>query len=778
MKTIAEKIRGSLWYFGIYIVAALGMASVLFTNLGVIIPVREVFLWLTVVFVILELCLRKWYLLPALLLVTVGTGVVVYLQNGNLYNKLTVSFEILFQYLEGYTFPESVLAEMQIPLMMIALPSIGLIMYLLAVKINSFLPFSAVIVSFYAFAQIIWWTGIYNWAMAAVVAVFAKMALSSFRKDESNPSPGIAAAAAAAVALIAVVFASPSIKDVKYPLDRSWRWLRMQVSDIGDALFNTTGLAVLSMPRDLFSTDKAGYSMHGGPVVTDDIPFLLVEAPDHTLLRGSIQNYYTGSQWINTVPKTQYRFESSFWQKELDETYSLNPAKWDELSGELQRLLSIDTIIRVQHLRQDTSSLYGAGRVYEVRSNVGDAIIPYFDMNGDMFSKYYVNAKASYSVKTYLVNYGTIRLDYLMSQVTETRGEYDEWYEKYYLQLPDTLPEEIYSLTSEIIKDTGSDYSKALAIRDYLSEFSYTLSPSVIPGDTDFVDYFLKTREGYCVYYASAMTVMARCAGIPSRYVQGFYVPKHPYGKSVFLTGENAHAWAELYFEGIGWMPFDATPRAADDEYDLISGDPIYIPILTPPPPEEYPFTDFDLYPDDLTGGWFDRERVIRSTVIILIILALVSVLTMPYILLKTDLSKRRILKRFPDIRIRLERYYANMRALLLEFDSSILPGDTPYMVAGKVEKHSITGQFFPINVWEITNCLVRMRYEDIPPSEEDFKVVHDGTLVLEKEYRKLKGFYGYYRSRAVGRTVFRKPRRNIHISLSLKNRIKREDNG
>ena len=80
------------------------------------------------------------------------------------------------------------------------------------------------------------------------------------------------------------------------------------------------------------------------------------------------------------------------------------------------------------------------------------------------------------------------------------------------------------------------------------------------------VSYFvLEAPEGYCVYFASAMAVMARIAGLPARYVEGYLAVPDENGECV-VTGRSAHAWAEVYFKGFGWVVFDATPP--DDQQD------------------------------------------------------------------------------------------------------------------------------------------------------------------------------------------------------------------
>lgn len=133
-----------------------------------------------------------------------------------------------------------------------------------------------------------------------------------------------------------------------------------------------------------------------------------------------------------------------------------------------------------------------------------------------------------------------------------------------YTHLPDTLPRRIYSLAEEITSSADNDYDRLKAIENYLSKYDYTTSP-VPPGETeDVVDYFLfQSKTGYCTYFASAMAVLGRCAGIPTRYVEGFVSNgSYHYGYRVLnLSGSNAHAWVEAYIDNIGWIPFEPTPR-------------------------------------------------------------------------------------------------------------------------------------------------------------------------------------------------------------------------
>ena len=167
-------------------------------------------------------------------------------------------------------------------------------------------------------------------------------------------------------------------------------------------------------------------------------------------------------------------------------------------------------------------------------------------------------------------------------------------YVKIGLQLPDGIESGVYALTAEITQNCESPYDKALAIERWLkANCVYTLSPDYPMLNRDFVSQFLlDTREGYCSYFASAMTVMCRIAGVPARYVEGYYARMNG-ADSVILTGENAHAWTEVYLGGAGWIAFnpsggDATGSgSAPDEPEPTTGPESGDPDETIPPTDD-----------------------------------------------------------------------------------------------------------------------------------------------------------------------------------------------
>ena len=111
--------------------------------------------------------------------------------------------------------------------------------------------------------------------------------------------------------------------------------------------------------------------------------------------------------------------------------------------------------------------------------------------------------------------------------------------------------------------DADGIYSAITRVREVLKrQVSYDENAADAPEGSDPVQYFLTvSRRGNSALYAAATVQALRAYGIPARYVEGYYLPEAAVGEgSVTLTGRNAHAWAEAYFDGIGWMPLDTVP--------------------------------------------------------------------------------------------------------------------------------------------------------------------------------------------------------------------------
>ncbi len=122
--------------------------------------------------------------------------------------------------------------------------------------------------------------------------------------------------------------------------------------------------------------------------------------------------------------------------------------------------------------------------------------------------------------------------------------------------------EEIRALARQVLGGATNRYDQALALQTYFRDTSrFTYSTDVSGGSTDDLVWdFLQRRTGYCIHFATAMTVLARALGIPARLGVGF-LPGSNVGNGRYeITGRHSHAWPELYFPESGWVRFEPTP--------------------------------------------------------------------------------------------------------------------------------------------------------------------------------------------------------------------------
>ncbi len=140
---------------------------------------------------------------------------------------------------------------------------------------------------------------------------------------------------------------------------------------------------------------------------------------------------------------------------------------------------------------------------------------------------------------------------------------FSERFRSRYLELPGLDPR-IAELTDRVTAGETSPLRKAERIEAHLrTEYGYTLELPV-RRRTDPLAHFLFTRkEGHCEYFATAMAMMLRSEGIPSRLVNGFAGGlRIPLSGTRLLRSADAHSWVEAYVPGYGWLEFDPTPPA------------------------------------------------------------------------------------------------------------------------------------------------------------------------------------------------------------------------
>jgi transglutaminase-like putative cysteine protease len=155
-------------------------------------------------------------------------------------------------------------------------------------------------------------------------------------------------------------------------------------------------------------------------------------------------------------------------------------------------------------------------------------------------------------------------------RVSDLRAAVDDFQDpalSQWVTLRSTIPKQVRALVAKLIRTAKGPYARARAISNYFTDpdngFQYSLQTTAGDSGSDLVD-FLTNKIGYCQQYAAAMAVMLRLADVPARVVLG-YTHGVPNASGTFtITTNDAHAWVEAYFDGIGWIPFDPTPATGE----------------------------------------------------------------------------------------------------------------------------------------------------------------------------------------------------------------------
>lgn len=313
--------------------------------------------------------------------------------------------------------------------------------------------------------------------------------------------------------------------------------------------------------------------------------------------------YYSDNRWGELPREVQVKYEVLFDRlKRMDidsnvQTTNLLHLLSDDSNRQLQNNLNHD-----EFKFEDDVKLQG----FSVLDRIGENsywYLPYANTvkspaksSGDGYPLY--NKTRTYAGNYYSVN----KIDYaaVKNLVDTYKGSnaemktYVEWeteYRKYvhdvYTIMPESNLDVIRTIAQSHSVKTEAERQKYIEyVTKYLADnYKYTLSPGVVPEGKDFAEYFLnESKSGYCTYFATAATLMFRAVGIPARYVEGYAITDSQittgikseenlynyadettsdevYDKyTVDVCDNNAHAWVEIYEDGYGWIPIEATP--------------------------------------------------------------------------------------------------------------------------------------------------------------------------------------------------------------------------
>ncbi|MDD3882399.1 MAG: transglutaminase-like domain-containing protein [Eubacteriales bacterium] len=430
----------------------------------------------------------------------------------------------------------------------------------------------------------LWFSGSHEFLPYTLPAIPALMVLYSRSAHDDTPMRHVLPVA---VVLTAIAFL------IVPQSGASNETLKNAAEDIRSYIEDTL---LFSKERNVFSLQTEGYmpldGRLGGKTELSDRPVMMVETPKRTLMRGTSKAFYTGLGWNDSLGGHRYLFSSLRYLNTRREILNEQLPRDEKLISDEYELTHINITIA----NHSTSTLFLPQRIR--RLNTTWNMIPYFNESSEIFITRDLETGDTYQADAYIFTGDDGSMADILGAADDNATIPSDIMD-IYLQLPAHMEQLVYDLAARITADCYTPYQKAVTISNYLKRrYTYTLEPADPPDNIDFVTYFLfEGREGYCTYFASAFTVLCRMAGLPARYIEGYAADPGTRGVA-YVTGENAHAWSEVYFAGFGWVPFDPTPstdtsgddgdnsQSGNDDGDEPTPSPSPSPTPTPAPQE------------------------------------------------------------------------------------------------------------------------------------------------------------------------------------------------
>ncbi|MCM3342767.1 transglutaminase domain-containing protein [Paenibacillus sp. MER TA 81-3] len=311
-------------------------------------------------------------------------------------------------------------------------------------------------------------------------------------------------------------------------------------------------------------TGLTGYSQDdtqlGGPIQDDSRLLFTAASPEPTYWRGESKTVYTGQGWTSKPEQAQT----------LDASGALRDDSTATLKGWSD---PITQTITESRFMPELPLLFG-GKVERLISWSRNGADPDLAQSLPVLryhpigERYEAATSGQASSVTYQYETRVFRLDEeMLRTVAESPApretQLPEEVRRLGLQLPASLPGRVRELGARLTAGADTQYDKVQRIQQFLlREYTYTKTETSVPPEgRDFVDYFLfDARQGYCNHFSTAMTILLRTQGIPARWVKGFSPGEAQSPGHYAVRASDAHAWVEVYFPAVGWVPFEATP--------------------------------------------------------------------------------------------------------------------------------------------------------------------------------------------------------------------------
>jgi Transglutaminase-like superfamily/Domain of unknown function (DUF4129) len=371
-----------------------------------------------------------------------------------------------------------------------------------------------------------------------------------------------------AAAVILLSWAMPdaasraNLERLARPLERPWQ----AVEDTWSRMYKA-----VNYPGTVPTAARYGRNLAlGGPVSLSDRPIFEGQFDVRTYWRAATYDEYDGQGWTSTDKDTTI-------------------IEHDQWLGEPVFAARTEMTATIRPLESGHEEILAPPQPLRISLPVDTEYTPIGE-DGGLVSVSRMNSRIPLSPRTaYKVVSGVTQAPVSLLRADKT--EYPAWVSERYLQVPPSISRRVAELAQEITAPYDNPYDKATAIESYLRNYSYSTDIAAPPDGMDAVEYFLfDVKQGYCDYYASAMAVMLRTIGVPSRLAAG-YAPgemvtgddKPVYSDRYRVLERDAHAWVEVFFPTYGWIQFE--PTASQPLLQRLIAVESVRPETTPSPP-------------------------------------------------------------------------------------------------------------------------------------------------------------------------------------------------
>lgn len=343
-------------------------------------------------------------------------------------------------------------------------------------------------------------------------------------------------------------------------------------ADITADLQSLTGwYTATQRENDTCTLDTLGLQAYpdrlGGNIEMPKTEVLAVtDAQTPSLMRMTAFDTFTGENWQHDF-STAYRLSGLFDHKQAHMTYN-NAADNDTWGPSVMSIVKSQTVNVT--VAKDTYLLPTLAQMKSYTENTATPNPAQFNRNGEIVSFFGFADGYQYTLESIEYPLNTLEGAEVAVLASVSAAGKDPFYDNKraiapYLEIPDSISDRAATLAASIIDEDDTPIENAKAIMDHFvgkNGFSYTKYPGAVRGNENVVDKVLTEKKGYSVYYASAMAMMTRSTGIPTRLAAGYRTVKDANGQFV-VDAAHPYAWVECYFRNLGWVAFDPTPSSS-----------------------------------------------------------------------------------------------------------------------------------------------------------------------------------------------------------------------